>query len=1475
MKKFQYLIIVCVVAQLVNAQAPGIAWKQVTWNANRPDGTVQPTGEESGEDWWYSVQKYKNPSTGVHEGYLTCGYTGFHLDITNAAQVSANLAAVSPHEGGTDFTIYPDCGDLEGTMYDKGIVRGNVAKSDLHGNILWNKSLTVGELGAVRQLSDGNIVVIGVTSIGVGLYTGSNLPYNPTAPEPGNYLTTSVWEAAPPSGLGLTFPIDPDGGFRGAERKLYVAKLDPSGNVLWENIYGDIPYSNLFDCFDQTTYGYDIIEMEGGDLMCCGYYSNNKSSGNNLSRSFLLRIEPIVGYLVAKKVILPKFPSSTAAAGMGYVTTGNEWSQALALSKTNGPGATYFVAGTEWNLAGPAPYNIGYVLAVNDLLDETAITGWGINPIFPHGVTSRSNIWDLEYHVAGGYLAVPTLGNCQNCLFADDNRAEGFIYKVNPVDGSSIASLPIGNVNAYDLRMGVTETQDGGIAAVCSRRTIAAVCPLPADLVNPAAGFDNSACGTCSITTPPDFDYVPGYVPKYGYYDSDAYVVKFTSSGMQDWQKTFDADVTDPNSPLPRQPYPGNLKRQECLYKIIENDDGSLVIAGNTSHNFDDNYLVKIYSTCQRDAVYEVSDSDNLIDFVFGTTTLTAGDFSTASIPGVGKVKGMIRVKNSATLVLDGVTLQFADTRRIGIPTGITVEKGGKLIIKNNAKLTSLTECGPAMWDGIVVEGDNTLAQTATNQGTIEMTTGSIIDRAVNGISTFVTASSGAFDAVKSGGGIVKVKGGSFTDCYTGINFSNYIKYSLGNPVNNISYAVESDFKTTLSFGDGEIFTAPYTFIKNFGTWNIGLYANTFTNQRTSVPKDQWGAGVTSMDAQYSLVPKCGVLSIGACPVASRIGNKFYDLFIGVNVLASTTNARVTVDQGEFTRNLTGIQVEQAGFGNLTRNVFNIPATLTSLYSTAVGITLESSYGYKVEGNSFVSISPSGQNAGVMSFNTDLGGGGLNIYRNSFSKLVFGTETAGANSNLQIDCNSFSKSSVTFADIYDTDGTLGVQGVCSGNPQDPQANQFLGSCSASNMQIFKSPLASGVVYNSYGGVPFVPSASCVSAGVSVTGCITPTYDQNLTCPVKISALHTVKSSILLGDISLAKSTIAGLQHQIDGGNTQAILNYIANTSNPAQIKNFLQAYSPYLSDQVLIAVINKNLPPAIVGQILTDNSSLSSAVMAALQNQNLPNGISQGLAQVQTGTGAMIDLQNKISFYENQKLLTLNELVVNYLDSNRVDSAMLVLKHEGNTAALCAMVPLVAIRDTVRADSIINKLTTIAVAAQAANPGCKEAARLYDFCSFHKFMLRIISRPGGIYTLTKQERHVIENIAHSTSEMATKAKAILNFISDRNYHIDGVTPVLQNGGSKYAMENELQNKNALDMKVFPNPAGHSVNVQLNNVGSGVLELRDLFGRLIIQQQILLANHQVNLSLLQFSDGIYIVTFSGEEGKTTQKLIITK
>jgi hypothetical protein len=191
----------------------------------------------------------------------------------------------------------------------------------------------------------------------------------------------------------------------------------------------------------------------------------------------------------------------------------------------------------------------------------------------------------------------------------------------------------------------------------------------------------------------------------------------------------------------------GDLKKQECVYAISQAQDGSLVVSGNSSHNFDDCMLLKTYSPCQQDLAFDTS-----ADLIVNSNTT----WSTNKIIGHN-----IIIDNNSTLTIDGATIEFGDYQQLGRMIGVHIKPGAKLKLINGAKLTSVQNCNDSKWLGINVYGNKSLSQTESNQGTIEIVgTASnpvVIENADDAISTrgFTSYTTNNMDW-NSFGGIIK-----------------------------------------------------------------------------------------------------------------------------------------------------------------------------------------------------------------------------------------------------------------------------------------------------------------------------------------------------------------------------------------------------------------------------------------------------------------------------------------------------------------------------------------------------------------------------------------------------------------------------------------------------------------------------------------------------------------------------------------------
>lgn len=159
----------------------------------------------------------------------------------------------------------------------------------------------------------------------------------------------------------------------------------------------------------------------------------------------------------------------------------------------------------------------------------------------------------------------------------------------------------------------------------------------------------------------------------------------------------------------------------------------------------------------------------------------------------IGLQPSVLTINSGATLTLNGCFIEFYQGGEL------VIQIGGKLIL-NNTVLTC--QASAFNWLGVRVMGNFNATQTPFSQGTLEMNSGTIIEKALVGISVgkfnyFNNAS--VFSKISNwytdGGGIVKCNGGSIRNCRYGVIFNPYFKATtITRPNGNQSYFRGTEF---------------------------------------------------------------------------------------------------------------------------------------------------------------------------------------------------------------------------------------------------------------------------------------------------------------------------------------------------------------------------------------------------------------------------------------------------------------------------------------------------------------------------------------------------------------------------------------------------------------------------------------------------------------------------------------------------------
>jgi hypothetical protein len=246
------LALLFITGNIFSQYSPAIEWSRVTWAPRGVDGQTQ-SQESSGEDWWYSHKNaYINSS---HAGYIACGYTSLVMvpeTFSNAESMYNEGLAESCYNPiiaanyDYDNANSEQCWDRDYSGMERTPVRGKVALTDLQGNYSWYRVYCMGEILEVIQ--DGNyFYAIGSAENLKSYNKQSFLKYNPTTSNP-NQTFNKALNPAITCGNYI--------------RHMFIIKIDLSGNIIWQNLYGFADFNTLTpnDALYSESYGYDIIK---------------------------------------------------------------------------------------------------------------------------------------------------------------------------------------------------------------------------------------------------------------------------------------------------------------------------------------------------------------------------------------------------------------------------------------------------------------------------------------------------------------------------------------------------------------------------------------------------------------------------------------------------------------------------------------------------------------------------------------------------------------------------------------------------------------------------------------------------------------------------------------------------------------------------------------------------------------------------------------------------------------------------------------------------------------------------------------------------------------------------------------------------------------------------------------------------------------------------------------------------------------
>lgn len=563
MKKTVLLIFTSLLSGMLFAQ-PNVDWRNYSWIQNDYNSLQTVNQRESDYDWWYDhCTGYQNPLTKTgHIGYITCGVGKYRAFANSPLTYDERGPLVGgTYQGGCAFDVAPavptnscdyDFDNGENPISGKqGLNFNQIGKINPNGTLGYLITMnSVGEYVRTKQLADGTYLTVGNT-ISTRKKNGMPLFYNPTGINPSNYFKYNQ--------------IFSNGILHKNQAHWDIMKFDgTSGFCIFNFIYGIYTFPNWLDCFHKnkkrcyfsTGQAIDFVQEKNavGNIAVVGYATNDQSIGK-VGKASIIKIDNN-GKVLAKRFIDQSTDGfRSVARSIEYATiSGNGY---------------YFIAITH-EIQGNGSKLVVYRLPAN--FTNTTIPTVIKTFTSPHVNYKQCTSYSMI--LKGNILFLSYINRCNNVWWGGDNFGELWVATININSNNILLDKKITDVRAFDLKARITELSDGNLGLVSSIRQ------QPWQSQFSSCNAPNYGCGALNTN----------------FWNTDTYVAVLKPNLDIIWEFSYDVDdpinCTDiPLSPINRG---GNFKRHECMYGISEAPDKGLVLSGNSSGNYDDNYMIKL-----------------------------------------------------------------------------------------------------------------------------------------------------------------------------------------------------------------------------------------------------------------------------------------------------------------------------------------------------------------------------------------------------------------------------------------------------------------------------------------------------------------------------------------------------------------------------------------------------------------------------------------------------------------------------------------------------------------------------------------------------------------------------------------------------------------------------------------------------------------------------------------------------------------
>jgi PKD repeat protein len=558
-----------------------------------------------------------------------------------------------------------------------------------------------------------------------------------------------------------------------------------------------------------------------------------------------------------------------------------------------------------------------------------------------------------------------------------------------------------------------------------------------------------------------------------------------------------------------------------------------------------------------------------------------------------------------------------------------------------------------------------------------------------------------------------------------------------------------------------------------------------------------------------------------------------------------------------------GNTLDELSYGVVARSAPNLVMGNNDFSTVLVGLYILGASGYNIKANDFTDYW-----YGVVvnqTANTFTG----NLVCNTYSSILYdGLLAWGNNNNLQFKQETFDlEDSRDVRLLQQTDGTFGSINGAQGQIDNPVFNLFSGDDHItadlfSTQQFFYYPPGPNItstypdlvprcdllLTNCSGGAPNNFYNDFQQESLS-------DYDDGCLDLPGVGDLAPEAPCMSLGCLDTLNTEISTRRALIDDGDTAGLLYAIANDANGTQTFNDLRTASPYLSNEVLEALLESGMTTGKKDSLAKINAPLAFILMVLAESElSAPAYAHIEYLRESEGVSAMEILQSELSDLERRRTGAIDAMVKDHLSKLEIGAADTLLMNEGEIKKRIGLKLYTS--DLEAAQTLLNTLPAD------------------DYRAVQQINIDRLDE-GNNYELESADAEDLEEIAARVSPEAAYAQALLILLRGDTFALQ--MPEEEESLVRPHLPWVQSVLSAAVLKVQPNPTPGQIEIILPTATAafeyqnGRLELYDLKGQLIRVASF--SGPSTTWQIGELPDGVYLIRYIGRTTSLTAKVII--